>query len=248
MSINEFSQAELERYNRQMIINGWGLEGQLKLKRANVMIVGAGGLGCPVALYLTAAGVNHIAIVDRESVDLSNLNRQVLYWSRDIGELKVTSIARKLRELNPHIRIEAIQKEVTEENVRELIDDFDVIVDCLDNWSTRFLLNRACVDLRKPLIHAGVQSWYGQITTIMPGKGPCLRCLWLKTPPEKEKFPILGATAGTLGLLEAVETIKILTGLGQPLVGRMLYVDLENCTIEELKIERSKDCPVCGSI
>ena len=248
MNESKLSPEELERYDRQLRIIGWGVESQLKVKGSHVMVVGAGGLGCPTALYLAAVGVGHIAVVDRERVELSNLNRQVLHWSGDLDKPKVESVAEKLRKLNPNVRVEPLQLELNEENIEDLIRKFDVIVDCLDNWRTRFILNEACVKSRKPLVHAGVHSWYGQITTILPGEGPCLCCIWPKAPPETERFPILGATAGTLGLLETLEAIKLITGLGQPLVGRLLYIDLETMMIEKLTLERVEDCPVCSSI
>jgi len=248
MNESKLSPEELERYDRQLRITGWGVESQLKVKGSHVMVVGAGGLGCPTALYLAAVGVGHIAVVDRERVELSNLNRQVLHWSGDLDKPKVESVAEKLRKLNPNVRVEPLQFELNEENIEDLIRKFDVVVDCLDNWRTRFILNEACVKSRKPLVHAGVHSWYGQITTVLPGRGPCLRCIWPENPPETGRFPILGATAGTLGLLEALEVVKLITGLGQPLVGRLLYLDLEISSIEELKVERVENCPVCGSI
>ena len=248
MNESKLSPEELERYDRQLRITGWGVGSQLKVKGSHVMVVGAGGLGCPTALYLAAVGVGHIAVVDRERVELSNLNRQVLHWSGDLDKPKVESVAEKLRKLNPNVRVEPLQFELNEENIEDLIRKFDVVVDCLDNWRTRFILNEACVKSRKPLVHAGVHSWYGQITTVLPGRGPCLRCIWPENPPETGRFPILGATAGTLGLLEALEVVKLITGLGQPLVGRLLYLDLEIASIEELKVERVENCPVCGSI
>lgn len=246
MSACGLSQAELERYDRQMRI--WGVDGQMKLKRASVMIVGAGGLGSPVALYLAAAGVKRIAMVDREKVELSNLNRQILHWTDDIGKPKVISAVEKLRKLNPHVEVEGIAADITEGNALELLEGFDLVIDCLDNWRARFLLNEACVKLRKPLIHAGVHSWYGQITTIVPGEGPCLRCIWPRTPPEEGRFPIVGPTAGILGVMEAAEAIKVITGLGRPLIGRMLYVDLMDGSISEVSIKRAEGCPACGSI
>jgi len=246
MSDTSFLKLEMERYDRQMRIKGWGIEGQLRLKRARVLVAGAGGLGCPVALYLVATGVGYITIVDKERVELSNLNRQVLYWTADVGKLKSVSITKKLRELNPQVYIEAVPREITQDNAQQLIEGFDVVVDCLDNWYTRFILNEACVRRRVPFVHAGVYSWYGQITTVMPRKGPCLRCILPKNPPEEKRFPILGATAGTLGLLEALEVCKLITGLGVPLVGRMLHLDLENMIVQEIKVEKRTDCPVCS--
>jgi len=241
-----FSSAELERYDRQIRIKGLGKSGQSKLKKARVMVVGAGGLGCPASLYLVAAGIGHVAVVDKEAVELSNLNRQVLHWSDDVGRPKGVSMMEKLRQLNPEVTVEALQKVVTTNNVRRLVKGFTVVVDGLDNWRTRFLLNKACVKERIPFVHAGAYSLYGQITTILPGKGPCLQCILPKSPPEEEKFPVLGTTAGTLGLLEALETIKIVTGLGEPLVGRVLHFDGETMSFQEIKVERRRGCPVCS--
>ena len=242
------SPTELERYDRQIRINGLGKSGQSKLKEARVMVAGAGDLGCPASLYLVAAGVGYVAIVDRDTVELSNLNRQILHWSDDVGKSKSISTIEKLSQLNPEVKVEAIPKAITSDNAEELVNAFTVVVDGLDHWSTRFLLNKACVEERVPFVHAGIHSLYGQITTVLPGKGPCLQCILPKTPPEEERFPVLGATAGALGLLEALETIKIITGLGEPLVGRMLHFDGESMSFHEIKVERRHDCPVCGSL
>jgi len=239
---------ELTRYSRQIMIPNWNVEGQLKLKNAKVTIVGVGGLGCPVALYLTAAGIGKITLIDREKVELSNLNRQILHWSRDVGKFKTLSALEKLSELNPSINFESYEEQVDEKSIRKMIKGSNVVVDCLDNWKTRFILNEACVTERIPLVHAGVHSWYGQITTIIPGESPCLRCILPETPKEEEKFPILGVTAGILGLLEALETIKLIVELGKPLVGRMLFFDGETLSFQEARIQRRRDCPVCGGI
>jgi len=241
-----FSSAELERYDRQIRIKGLGKSGQAKLKKARVIVAGAGGLGCPAALYLVAAGVGYVAIVDTESVELSNLNRQVLHWDDDVGKPKSISMIEKLRQLNPEVKVEAVQKVIKADNARELVKGFTVVVDGLDNWRTRFVLNKACVKEKIPFVHAGIYSLYGQITTILPGKGPCLQCILPKIPPEEEKFPVLGATVGTLGLLEALETIKVITGLGEPLVGRMLHFDGETMSFQEIRVDRRPYCPVCG--
>jgi len=210
--------------------------------------MGAGGLGCPASFYLVAAGIGHVAVVDKEIVELSNLNRQVLHWSDDIGRPKGVSMAEKLRQLNPEVTVEALQKVVTTNNAGQLVKGFTVVVDALDNWRTRFLLNKACVKEKIPFVHAGVHGLHGQITTILPGKGPCLQCILPKIPPEEEKFPVLGAAVGTLGLLEALETIKLVTGLGEPLIGRMLHFDGEAMSFQEIKVERRRTCPVCGSL
>jgi len=160
--------------------------------------------------------------------------------------LKSVSIIEKLHQLNPEVKAEAVPKVITTENARELVKGFTVVVDGMDNWKTRFILNQACVQENVPFVHAGVYSLYGQITTILPRKGPCLQCILPKIPPEEEKFPILGATAGTLALLEALETIKVITGIGEPLVGRMIHFDGEAMSFQEIKVERRTDCPICG--
>lgn len=228
------------------MIKGFGEEGQLKLKRARVTIAGAGGLGCPAALYLAAAGIGRITIIDGESVELSNLNRQVLHWTKDVNKRKAASVVRKLRKLNPHIKVEARSQKITEENARNLVKGSKVVVDCLDNWSTRFLLNEACVKEEIPLVHAGIHGLYGQITTIIPYKTPCLRCILPKSPREEKKFPVLGTTPGVLGLLEAFEVIKLITGIGSLLLGKILVFDGETMNFEEIRVERNERCPVCG--
>ena len=242
----KLSEEELERYSRQIMIKSFGEEGQLKLKKAKVTVVGAGGLGCPATLYLTAAGVGTVVIIDSEHVELSNLNRQVLHWTEDVGELKAFSTARKLRKLNPHVKIEAVSRKITEKNVQEVVRDSNVVVDCLDNWSTRFLLNEACVKEEIPLVHAGIHGLYGQITTIIPYETPCLRCILPKSPPEEARFPVLGTTPGVLGLLEAFEAIKLITGVGSLLAGKILVFDGENMSFQEIIVKRNEHCLVCG--
>ncbi len=242
----KLSSDEMERYDRQIRIGGLGLEGQLKLKGAKVTIAGAGGLGCSATVYLAAAGVGDMRIVDDEDVDLSNLNRQIGHWDKDIGRAKADSLGEKIRELNPQVKLETVKGKITPGTVRDLISGSTVVLDCMDNWETRFMLNEACVTGRIPLVHAGVHSLYGQITTVVPGKGPCLRCILPETPQSEDKIPVLGVTAGTLGLLEALEAIKIITGMGKPLVGRMLYFDGETTSFYEINVSEREDCPVCG--
>lgn len=242
----ELTSEELERYDRQIRMSQLGQRGQLELKNARVTVVGAGGLGSPSSIYLAAAGVGYITVIDEEKVELSNLNRQIGHWSRDLGRSKSTSLIEKIRALNPNVKLKAVTREIKPETASDLISNSTVVLDCLDNWDTRFILNHACVDNRIPLVHAGVHSLYGQITTILPGRGPCLRCILPETPPSESKIPVLGAIAGTLGLLEALETIKIVTGIGEPLVGRMLYLDGETSSFYEIKVNRRDDCPTCG--
>lgn len=242
----KLSEEEKNRYDRQMMIPSFGEEGQLRLKKAKVTVVGAGGLGCPAALYLAAAGVGTLTIIDPERVELSNLNRQILHWTEDIGELKAVSVARKLEKLNPAVKVKVVPKRLTVKNVRGLIGDSDVIVDCLDNWHTRFLLNEACVAERIPMVHAGIRGLYGQMTTVIPYQTPCLRCILPETPPEEKRFPVLGTTPGVLGVLEAFEAIKLIVGIGVSLAGRLLVFDGEAMSFQEIRVERNESCSVCG--
>ena len=243
-----FSEAELERYERQMRIRGFGPRGQEKLRKACVAIMGLGGLGCPAALYLAAAGVGSLRLVDKGRVELSNLNRQVLYREEDIGRSKALSAAERLKEVNPHVHVEPLPAQVSEENVLDILKGVDVVLDCLDNWRTRFIVNKACVELGVPLVHAGVRSFYGQATTIVPGEGPCLRCIIKANPPEEPGVPILGATSALIASIQVLEAIKLITGLGRPLIGRLLILDGLEMRFEEVLVRRDEDCPICGHI
>ena len=238
--------SELERYERQMLIPGWGLDGQKKLKAAKVAVAGIGGLGCPASIYLTAVGIGKIILIDKEKFELNNLNRQVLGWQNDIGKFKAEAAKEKLEELNSEIEIEAVVAEISKENARNVIGDVDVVVDGQDNWKTRFIINEYCVTNKIPFIHAGVSSLHGQMTTILPGKGPCLRCIFPKEPPEVEKIPVLGATPALLASLQVMETVKLVTKIGKPLVGRILFVNGEEMVFETVTVKRNVECPVCG--
>lgn len=242
----ELSSEEVERYNRQIRISELGREGQLKLKKARVTVAGAGGLGSPSSIYLATAGVGQITLIDNGVVELSNLNRQVGHWNRDLGRFKSVSLAEKIRELNPDVNVKAITEDVKPETVSSLISGSTVVLDCLDNWETRFVLNQACVENQIPLVHAGIHSFYGQIMTVLPRRGPCLRCIFPETPPSIDKIPVIGVTPGILGLLEALEAIKMIAGIGKPLVGRMLYFDGETSRLDEIEINRRVDCSTCG--
>ena len=240
--------SERERYSRQMILPNLGEEGQLKLKNAKVVVAGIGGLGCPTSLYLTAAGVGNVLLIDAERFELSNLNRQILGFQRDVGRLKVEAAREKLEALNPDITVSTRVVEITSMNVTELIDEADIVVDAQDNWKTRFVINEACVRARIPLVHAGVYGWNGQITTIIPGESPCLRCLIPRDPPETKPFPIVGVTPGLFAMLQVMETIKLLTGLGRPLIGKLLLFDGEDTSFNLIDISRNPNCPVCKDI
>jgi len=242
----KLAEDELERYDRQLRMPGFGVEAQLKLKRSAVLIVGAGGLGSVVSLYLAAAGVGRLRIVDNGEVELSNLNRQILYSTNDIGKRKVVIASRKLKELNPRISIEPVSEEITEENLPNLLDGMDVVVDCLDNFRSRFILNRACIKYGKPLIHGAIYGLEGRLMTIIPGKSPCLACLIPQEPKETPIVPVLGPLPGIIGAFEALEAIKLLTGIGEPSIGKLLVIDGEDLSFYSIEVKRNPDCPVCG--
>lgn len=242
------SESELTRYNRQILLSDFGEEGQRKLKGSHAVVVGAGGLGSPISIYLACAGVGRITLVDCELVELSNLNRQILHHDEDIGEKKVFSAARKLGRLNPQVEVTPLFERVTWDNAKELIKGADVVLDGLDNFETRFILNSACVNMHIPFIHGGVWGLLGQVTTIIPGKTPCLSCIIPEPPGKKETFPVFGVTPALIGSLEAAEAIKLLSGLGDLLAGRMLYLNAENMNVELVEIARREDCKVCRRI
>ncbi len=242
------SPSELERYERQMLISGWGIEGQKKLKAAKVAVAGIGGLGCLASLYLAAAGIGKIILVDKGKFKLNNLNRQILCWQRDVGKFKAEVAKEKLEALNPGIEVEAVVAEITKDNAHDVIRDVDVVIDGQDNWKTRFIINEYCVAHNISFIHAGVSALHGQMTTIVPGKGPCLRCIFPKDPPEVEKIPMLGATPALFASLQVMETVKLVTGIGEPLVGRMLFANGEEIVFETVEVKRSVECPVCGNL
>jgi adenylyltransferase/sulfurtransferase len=238
---------ELTRYDRQIMIPGWGQHGQTKLKSATIVVAGSGGLGSPSSLYLAAAGVGHLIIVDKDVFELSNLNRQILGWQNDIGRKKAEAAAEKLQAINPDIQITPRVMEISQDNVVELLEKADLVVDAMDNWTTRFLLNKTCVDLNIPFIHAGVFGLYGQIMTIIPHKGPCLRCLLPETPKDVRKFPVLGATPGLFAMMQVMEALKIVVGIGESLTVKMLLFDGSNMTVTRINVSRRSDCPVCVS-
>ncbi len=241
------SDSERERYDRQLRV--WGKEAQLKLKKAKVLIVGVGGLGSPVAIYLTAAGIGKLVLVDDGVLELSNMNRQILYTTEDLGKPKVYVAAERLRKLNPNVEIEAIKARLDEELAYKLVKDVDVVVDALDNWETRLILNKACVENRKPLVHAGVEGWYGQLMTVIPGKTPCLNCIMPAPPPPRETpLPIVPTTPGVLGVLEANEVIKLVIEGRSSFEGRMLVYDGLRGEFSTIELKRNPNCPVCSKL
>jgi molybdopterin/thiamine biosynthesis adenylyltransferase len=242
------SPSELERYERQMLISGLGVEGQKKLKAARVAVVGIGGLGCSASVYLAAVGVGKIILIDKEKFELNNLNRQILGWQRDIGKFKAEVAKEKLKALNSDIKVEAVVAEITKNNAHSVIKDVDVVVDGQDNWKTRFIINKYCVTHNIPFIHAGVSALHGQMTTIVPREGPCLRCIFPKDPPEVKKIPVLAATPALFASLQIMETVKLITGMGKPLVGRMLFANGREMVFETVEVKRNVECPVCGNL
>jgi adenylyltransferase/sulfurtransferase len=239
---------ELKRYDRQIRILGFGVEAQRKLKSARVLVAGLGGLGCPASMYLAAAGVGRLVLVDREKVELNNLNRQVLYWSSDVGRPKADVVAEKLTRLNPNVEVEALTLEISEDNVRDLVKKVDVIVDGMDNYRARFLINEACVIYSKPFVHAAVYGLEGQLLTVLPGRGPCLRCVIPSNPLEQDTVPVLGATPGVMAALEVMEVVKLIVGLGRPCIDKLLIFDGYEMRFHEIKVKPSPDCPVCSNL
>ncbi len=239
---------ERERYDRQIMLYGFGEEGQEKLKKARVFIAGAGGLGSTVAIYLAAAGVGTIRIADHDTVELSNLNRQVLHWDEDTGNQKVDSAAAKLRRLNRSIKIEAIAETITEANISHLVADSDLIVDAMDNLPTRYLLNRTAIKKDIPFFHGAVYGFEGRAMTIIPGKSACLNCLYHGATVPEEKFPVIGVTPAVIGCIQAAEVIKYIVGFGELLTDRLLNFDGLKMTFTELKVRKDPNCEHCGKI
>ena len=239
------------RHHRQRILTEVGEAGQRRLQQSSVAIVGVGGLGSPVALYLAAAGVGHLGLVDDQRVELSNLNRQIIFEECDVGRPKVEAAAGRIRLLDPAIRLDEREVNVRASNVAGLLAEYDLVVDGTDAFETKFLLNDAAVILRKPLVHGAVLRWGGQVTTVVPG-GPCLRCLF-QEPPEPgdvqtcEEAGIIGAATGVIGSVQAEEAIKILLGVGEPLSGRIFQHDGLRGETRTTAFPRDPDCPVCSS-
>lgn len=243
---------EESRYSRHLILPGVGLAGQETLKRARVLLVGAGGLGSPVALYLAAAGVGTLGLADADAVDVTNLQRQVLHGTERVGQPKVTSAAQTLASLNPLVRCIPIQERITAANARTVLADYDVIVDGTDNFPTRYLLNDACVLLGKPLVFGSIFRFEGQATVFDAQRGPCYRCLFPEPPPPGSvptcaEGGVLGVLPGLVGMVQATEVLKLLLQLGDTLIGRLLMVDALGMRFREVSIEKNPDCPVCGA-
>ncbi|MGI9951762.1 ubiquitin-like small modifier protein 1 [Moorellaceae bacterium AZ2] len=247
---SSLTEEQIERYSRHIILPEVGGKGQQKLLKSRVLIIGAGGLGSPAALYLAAAGVGTLGLVDFDRVDLSNLQRQILHHGHDIGRLKVESAQDALRDINPDVRVVTYPFSLTSANALEVIRDYDVVINGCDNFPTRYLVNDACVLLEKPLVDGSIFRFEGQATVFLPGKG-CYRCLYPSPPPPGSvpscaEAGVLGVLPGLVGIIQAAETLKLLLGLGSSLAGKLLFIDALEMNFRQFRVPRNPSCPVCG--
>jgi thiazole biosynthesis adenylyltransferase ThiF len=249
MSLND---EQVLRYSRQIILPEVGGTGQEKILGAKVLSIGTGGLGSPVSMYLAAAGVGYLGVVDYDKVDESNLQRQILYYTEDVGKSKAQTAAKRLGQINPGIEIKCHDTRITAENVNEIIKDYDIIIDGSDNFPTRYLINDACYFLNKPLVHGAILRFEGRVMTIKPDESACYRCLFPEPPPEGfmpncSQAGIIGAVAGVIGSLMAAEAIKLILNKGKALTNRMLAVDVLEGKIKEYKVHKDDNCMLCGN-
>ncbi|MFQ5708808.1 MAG: ubiquitin-like small modifier protein 1 [bacterium] len=247
----EFSKAEIERYSRHLIMPEVALEGQKKLKQASVLLIGMGGLGSPLAMYLAAAGLGRIGMVDFDVVDSTNLQRQVIYSTDDVGNPKLQSAQERLKGINPYVQIDAYETKLTSQNALDIFANYDIIIDGTDNFPTRYLVNDACVLLGKPNVYGSIFRFEGQISVFYAKQGPCYRCLYPEPPPPGlvpscAEGGVLGILPGSVGLLQATEAIKLIIGKGEPLIGRLLLYDALAMKFRELTLKKDPACPICG--
>jgi adenylyltransferase/sulfurtransferase len=243
---------ELKRYGRHLVLSEVGLEGQKKLKSARVLLVGAGGLGSPAALYLAAAGVGTLGLVDFDAVDITNLQRQVIHGTKDIGRPKLDSASERIRDINPHVHVERDDTALTSQNALDIARDYDVIVDGTDNFPTRYLVNDTCVILGKPNAFGSVLRFEGQASVFATPEGPCYRCLFREPPPAGlvpscAEAGVLGVLPGLIGTIQATETVKLILGAGEPLIGRLLLIDALTMQFRSIDVRRDPECPACGT-
>ena len=247
----EFTEDQLQRYSRHIILPEVGGKGQKKILGAKVLIIGAGGLGCPVGYYLAAAGVGTLGIIDNDTVELSNLQRQIAHNTQRLGVPKVDSAKATFEALNPDVRVVGIRERMTKDNIMDFMRDYDVVVDGSDNFPTRYLVNDACVLLRKPLVSGAILRFEGQVTTIIPGEGHCYRCLFEEMPPAGlvpscQEAGVIGAIPGVVGSLQAIEVFKLILGKGDVLKNTLLIYDALKTTFRRVKVPKNPECPVCG--
>lgn len=247
----EFTETQLQRYSRHIILPEVGGKGQKKILNAKVFIVGAGGLGCPVGYYLAAAGVGTIGMIDNDTVEISNLQRQIAHSVNTLGKPKIDSAKATFEALNPDVNVVGIQDRITKDNIMELIKDYDIVVDGSDNFPTRYLVNDACVLLKKPLVSGAILKFEGQVTTILPGEGHCYRCLFEEMPPAGlvpscQEAGVLGAITGVVGALQATEVLKLIVGKGEALKNTLLIYDALKTAFRRVKVPKNPNCPVCG--
>ncbi|HCE9055104.1 TPA: molybdopterin-synthase adenylyltransferase MoeB [Klebsiella michiganensis] len=249
--LTELTHAEIARYSRHLLLPEVGLEGQKRLKAARVLLIGTGGLGAPVALYLAAAGVGKLGIVDFDFVDISNLQRQIIHNTKDINRPKVASAKDKIKAINPEIQVVTYNTTLSSKNALEIIGEYDLVVDGTDNYPTRYLINDACVLLGKPLVYGSIFQFEGQASVFYAGEGPCYRCLYPEPPPPGlvpscAEGGVVGVLPGIIGTIQAAEAIKLIVGGSESLIGRLLLFDVWQMKQRELRLERAPDCPVCG--
>jgi len=247
----DFSDEQIERYSRHIILPEVGGIGQQKLLDARVLLIGAGGLGSPAGYYLAAAGIGNLGIVDFDTVDLSNLQRQIMHNTERVGMLKTESAKQTIQLLNPDVQVTLFNERLSSQNIRSIFENYDYILDGTDNFSTRFLINDACVMMGKTNIHGSIFRFEGQATIFKPGDGPCYRCLYPEPPPPGlvpncQEGGVLGVLAGIIGNIQAVETIKLILGIGSPLVGQLLIYDALKTEFRKMNLKRDVNCPVCG--
>jgi molybdopterin/thiamine biosynthesis adenylyltransferase len=247
----EFTDEQMHRYSRHIILPEVGGKGQKKLLAAKVFLVGAGGLGCPVGYYLTAAGVGTLGIIDNDVVDPSNLQRQIAHSTERIGMSKAESAKKTFEALNPDVKVIAMQGRLTKDNIMEILADYDIVVDGSDNFPTRYLVNDACVLLKKPLVSGAILRFEGQVTTLLPHEGHCYRCLFEEPPPAGlvpscQEAGVLGVLPGVIGALEATEVLKLILGKGDVLKNTLLIYNALSVSFRKVKVPRNPDCPICG--
>lgn len=247
----DFTEDQITRYSRHILLPEVGGKGQMKIAKAKILLVGAGGLGSPAGLYLAAAGIGTIGIIDADVVDLSNLQRQVIHHTPDLGRPKIISAQEKIQALNPDVKVMTYQERLLAHNALDLIGQYDVIIDGVDNFPSKFLINDACFFANKPLVHGGILRFEGRVTTIIPNQSACYRCIFKEPPPPGlvascQEAGVLGVLAGIIGTIQATEALKLVLGIGQPLTNRMLDYDGRKTVFREIKVKRNPHCQLCG--